>query len=70
MFNLSFNYEHEYSKLSSISQQALEEKLSLRQYPKKYILIDANDVSNQVYFIKRGAVRSFYYDEPGNEITS
>lgn len=50
-------------------EQALwEGAFIVRQVPKKFILVEAGQISDEVYFINRGLIRLFYRRE-GEEFT-
>jgi CRP-like cAMP-binding protein len=38
-------------------------------YPAKKIIIEQNQVSDQLYFVSKGCMRSYYIDEKGREVT-
>jgi CRP/FNR family transcriptional regulator, anaerobic regulatory protein len=45
-------------------------RLRNNRYPKGSILLSPGQISKRLYLLDRGIVRSFYYDERGEEMTS
>ena len=49
---------------------ALDELLTVTEHSHRYLLLNAGHVSDYMYFIERGIVRSFYFDgQSGREVT-
>lgn len=59
----------QYFKLSSRATAILQPLMKEKQYHKGEILIRAGEVHRAVYFIYQGAMRSFYINEDGKDIT-
>lgn len=54
--------------ISPESKQLLHSKFQEKQFPKKHILLEANKVEQNLYFIKKGIVRAFF-DSPEMDIS-
>jgi CRP-like cAMP-binding protein len=63
------NYMNQYTQLSNESIQALEEKVVFESHKKNEIILHQGTRANKVWFIKKGMLRKFYYNE-GKEITT
>ena len=50
---------------------ALDERLTVTEHRHRYLLLNAGHVSDYMYFVERGIVRCFYFDNhTGREMTS
>lgn len=56
--------------LSPGLKQALRDLLVIEQVSRKYKFLRKGEISDRVYFIIRGLVRSYYFDENKNERTA
>ncbi len=59
-----------YISLGPSDQQLLEDHLVPQQLKKGSFLMRSGDQNNSICFVEAGLLRSFYYDEEGNEITA
>jgi CRP/FNR family transcriptional regulator, anaerobic regulatory protein len=55
--------------LSEGCMERLREKMILKEYPKKHLLLEADKVSNHIYVIAKGLARTWYIKD-GIDITS
>lgn len=55
--------------LSEACKERLREKLLLKEFPKKHVLLEADKVSSHVYVMLKGLARS-WYNKDGLDITS
>ncbi len=55
--------------LSAGLQQYLTDKIKTRQAARKEIILQAGHLSRHIYFIQKGLLRTFYYED-GHEINS
>jgi CRP-like cAMP-binding protein len=58
----------QYSKLSPTAIEALEKRIEFESFHKNEIILSQGAKANKVWFIKKGMVRKFFYNE-GKEIT-
>jgi CRP/FNR family transcriptional regulator, anaerobic regulatory protein len=56
--------------VSAEAQQLLSEHLQVQKIPRNTILLAENQVSEYIYFVQKGLVRAFYYNENGEDITT
>jgi CRP-like cAMP-binding protein len=61
-------YLEEFEQLNDVEQQLIQSHLKFGRVPAKTFLLRAGDISNKIYFILRGVVGDFYFDQQGNEI--
>ena len=54
--------------ISNELEQRLSESLQTKTFPKKYLLLKQGQVSNYIYFIEKGFLRSYYINDD-KEIT-
>ncbi len=74
VYNLPCNYIRLLGiiKDSKLNNQAFKEfinKLASKTYQKNEIIIPANSIHKNVYYVEKGFIRAFYYDTKGNDIT-
>jgi len=60
---------HNIHPLSAGLQQYLTEKIKTRQVARKETILQSGHISRHIYFIQKGLLRTFYYED-GNEISS
>lgn len=60
---------NQYTKLSKESVVALKQRVEFETYKKNEIVLHQGDRANKVWFIKKGFLRKFYYNN-GKEITT
>ncbi len=54
-----FAFLENYVALSADHKKVIRKHLTLREYPKKTVLLKAGETTNQSYFIFKGCIRSF-----------
>jgi CRP-like cAMP-binding protein len=47
----------------------LQEKMTVHQFPKGELLVKEGETHHSIYFIEKGAMRSFYVNEDGKDIS-
>ena len=62
-------YLNSYVPLPEIVADELLRKSRKQQLPKHYLLSEAGEVCQKLYFVEKGLVRWFYYNEEGKDIT-
>jgi len=62
-----------FQSIQNISQtelNQLEDLITLRKLNKGELLLKENEVCNEIVFIKKGLLRSYFYNHQGDEITN
>ena len=68
LMNIFIEYLTSISKLSNSAIHYINEYLSVEKIPKKQVFVQELSASKKLYFIKKGIVRAFFYND-GKEIT-
>lgn len=62
-------FKEHYQLTDDVFLQEFVDSLTFRHVDKNSIIIKEGEVQTEIYFLIEGAVRGFYFDEKGNEIT-
>ncbi len=70
MLDVLLDYMRKFVDLPESDLMAIAEKVPVEIYEKGTLLQDQGAPVEKCYFVLKGLVRQFHYDEDGNEITS
>lgn len=62
-------FKEHYQLTDDVFLQEFVDSLTFRHVDKNDVIIKEGEVQTEIYFLIEGAVRGFYFDEKGNEIT-
>lgn len=69
MFDAVLNYLDNLGRFSPSDKQLFTDKLQVRNYPKNTVLLNEKVICSTIYFLNNGAIRQFYVNDEGTEIT-
>ena len=69
MTDLKKLFKEHYQLTDDVFLQEFVDSLTFRHVDKNDVIIREGEVLTKIYFLIEGAVRGFYFDEKGNEIT-
>ena len=69
MFDNFWNFTEHFVAFTAKEKQEIKAKLTLRDVPKNYTLVDLGQTAKEVYFINKGLLRFYYLTDEGQEIT-
>lgn len=70
MLNILIDYMKKYVNMSDAELFEIAEKVPIQAFEKGHLLQEQGQPIEKCYFVLRGLVRQFHYDEEGNEVTS
>lgn len=69
MFNNFWNFTDQFVLFTQSEKEKIKNRLTLRDVPKNYTLVDLGDTAKEVFFLNKGCMRMYYLTDDGKEIT-